>query len=1135
VRRGDNGAGAATAPALAPVTEPAQPNRIVVPAFAPGDVVGDLYEIVDGLGGGHRYSTYHARHLRWMVDVVLKVPRQERFERTGAGRTITEQAARWTSLGLHPHIAYCHYVDAIDKVPIIVTEYLEGDNLRSWIVARRTTDRRVALNVAVQVCHALAHAHARGVCHGAVLPENVLLSDQGIACLTDVWGETAMAAEPARDRRAPRSPVAAPLSARPAHGHAAYVAPEQWVDGAVVDEQTDVFALGVCLYELLCGTRPYEIARGPRREAPPPALQGEELPAPLSQLLRRCVDWEREHRPPSVRHVRDQLCAAHEQLFGRPSPVAEVDDRRCDADGWNNQAVAAILRERPNDAEAAWQKALEIDPEHVQALYNYGVVRWRRGELPEDDLTGQLAELYERSNAKGPVAHALGLVYLERAVPEVALEFLEEAVAEAPERADLREVTDQARLRAEETEPGIAKLTGHRAFVSGVAISDDGQRVLSAGEDNSLCLWDATTRTPVRVLEGHSGRVLAVRMTGDGTTAISGGDDATLRIWDLQSGECRKTIRTPGQVTSVAIGANGAVGISASGTGDDFAGMENTAVQVWDLKSGKCLRKLEGHRNTVRAIALTADARQALTGGDDQTVRLWNVASGSCLRVFEGHEHYVSCVAIDARGGGVLSGSWDQTLRVWDTVVGSCRRVLTGHRGIVMALSLSGDGHLAVSGSLDGTVRIWEVATGRCLRTFEGHTSLITGVDLDGTGKRAASGSWDHTVRVWDVQGAEGTVAPLQLSRRSMAVAAPLLQPSNDELLVDAEKALAAGELGVALDALQRVRAGGAASPRATHLWRRLSQKCARQSVNAAVPYAELHPKEKVSRMLLGAEARAAVTGMSDGRLCVWNVDLERCARTMEGHADRIRDLSVDGRSEMLLSASADRTLRVWALETGDCVQTLQGHESVVSAACLSKDARLALSGSYDHTLRLWDVDSGRCLRVFAGHTRQVLSVALSDDARWAVSAGYDGLRVWNASTGECVATPDGHEGAVRCVGLSADARLLLSGGVDGTLRLWKLPSGECLHTLGSHDGGVCRAVLGADGAWAFSAAGDGALRLWDLDCGEARELGVSARSDVASISPDFCWVALGEGTDRVKLLEIDWNLCLAGRSGSSA
>jgi WD40 repeat protein len=144
-------------------------------------------------------------------------------------------------------------------------------------------------------------------------------------------------------------------------------------------------------------------------------------------------------------------------------------------------------------------------------------------------------------------------------------------------------------------------------------------------------------------------------------------------------------------------------------------------------------------------------------------------------------------------------------------------------------------------------------------------------------------------------------------------------------------------------------------------------------------------------------------------------------------------------------------------------------------------------------------------------------------------------VRVWKVSNGECVATLEGHDGAISSVSLSADARLLLSGSVDGTLRLWKLPSGECLQVLDGHEGGVCKAVLAGDGRWAFSAEHDGNLRLWDLSSGESRDLGASAYGEVASVSPDFCWVALGEGTDRVKLVEIDWNLRLSERADEPA
>jgi serine/threonine protein kinase len=229
-----------------------------------------------------------AHHRAWERDVTLKVPRTDPAWLGAAPNDLTAAALRWTNLGLHPHIVYCHYVDRCDGLSLLVVEHRPGGSLRPWIASGRTANLRIGLNLAVQICHGLERAHAEGVWHGGLRPENLLFDADKTLAVGD-FGIAAgvMLVQAARDGAS---------AARMAELDP-YVAPEQWVEPAAIDAHTDVFALGVCLYEMLSGRRPYDIARGLRREPPDPCTPGRVLPSRLAELLRACVDWE----PPTDR------------------------------------------------------------------------------------------------------------------------------------------------------------------------------------------------------------------------------------------------------------------------------------------------------------------------------------------------------------------------------------------------------------------------------------------------------------------------------------------------------------------------------------------------------------------------------------------------------------------------------------------------------------------------------------------------------------------------------------------------------------------------------------------------------------------------------------------------------------------
>jgi WD40 repeat protein len=141
-------------------------------------------------------------------------------------------------------------------------------------------------------------------------------------------------------------------------------------------------------------------------------------------------------------------------------------------------------------------------------------------------------------------------------------------------------------------------------------------------------------------------------------------------------------------------------------------------------------------------------------------------------------------------------------------------------------------------------------------------------------------------------------------------------------------------------------------------------------------------------------------------------------------------------------------------------VMVLQGHSDLVNRVLLPQPGQ-ALSGAGDHTLRLWDLDSGKSLRVFKGHIGAVVDAALLDNNEYALSASADStLRLWNLDTGHCLHILRGHTSAVRRVIVLPGSQQALSTAYDHTLRLWDLHTGESLAVLHLDESPMCLACL---------------------------------------------------------------------------
>jgi len=304
----------------------------------PGRTTLGSYRILEKLGAGGMGTVYLARDARLGRRVALKLL-PEHFARDAELVRRFEQEARAASVLNHPNIITVHEIGESEGRRFIVTEFVEGRTLRERLGEGRF-DVGDALDICAQVAGALAKAHDAGIVHRDIKPENVMVDEEGHVKVLDFGIAKRLAPAPSIDTEAPTS-AQVNTAAGVVLGTSTYMSPEQ-VRGLELDARTDIWSLGVVLYEMVAGRAPFEaqtygdlIVSILHDEPPPLSDFAVESSEELTRVLGLALAKKRDERYPSAKELRDDLRRLRRQLDfnaetirdGRSGPAAERDAR----------------------------------------------------------------------------------------------------------------------------------------------------------------------------------------------------------------------------------------------------------------------------------------------------------------------------------------------------------------------------------------------------------------------------------------------------------------------------------------------------------------------------------------------------------------------------------------------------------------------------------------------------------------------------------------------------------------------------------------------------------------------------------------------------------------------------------------
>ena len=284
--------------------------------------------------------------------------------------------------------------------------------------------------------------------------------------------------------------------------------------------------------------------------------------------------------------------------------------------------------------------------------------------------------------------------------------------------------------------------------VRALALSPDGATLLTGTTQGTLQVWDLASGMEVLRLMGHSAGIGSLRYSADGRAAISAASDGSVRLWDLHSGA--EVVRAEGpsgtaELVSPVFLPDGQ-GVLA-GTRD----APGSSLALYDAASGRIIQTFEGQAGAVSALAITADGRLALSGGEDGSLVVWDVASGQIVRRLAGHAGPVRAVAIgpdghsaySAAGGSAAPNVTENVIARWDLDTGQMVARWSLGEDEIRSMALGPDGRLLVGGT--NSLVLLDAQSGAVIRRF------LVGADEFEHGRREC-----HCFQSGWIDGADG-------------------------------------------------------------------------------------------------------------------------------------------------------------------------------------------------------------------------------------------------------------------------------------------------------------------------------------------------------------------------------------------
>jgi WD40 repeat protein len=597
-------------------------------------------------------------------------------------------------------------------------------------------------------------------------------------------------------------------------------------------------------------------------------------------------------------------------------------------------------------------------------------------------------------------------------------------------------------LRARVHNDPCRVLRGHKALVTALVLSADGERFFSCAEDGDVRAWALSSGEASGVWHVSDKILMDIDRLPDGRLLVAG--EAGLQLLDPATGSFNTLRRSP--VNAVRAAPDGTTALAGA---HRFIFQTDDQLDVVSLDAAPADAAPESEVPALSQsggrAAFSRDGRLLATGPWHDSIKLWAWPEKMLLGELRPSGTVLS-LAFSPDGATLAAAERGGQVTLWDVAQRRIKARLTEHTPrVAWSVAFSPDGSRLVTTGSDQMVRLWDAETYDCIHTYRGHASEVWGAAFSRDGQHIISTSKDATIRIWGAPVVSLPSTPTGVRENT----APVISSDSRLLAVATDaRSLAVFEINSWREIL---RCGGAELPlaltdrgtklvglepgRAIRTWHVPSGLLEKET-----PLEPVDPPSQ--RHMLSHDGRWLAGYGGDNDVVIFNAATGKVMARLQGHTNPALCAAFSADDRWLATGAADFTTRLWRI-SGDgkfsAGPILRGHELTVSDVSFSPDGTLVATASWDDTVRVWSMPDGRERRVFPGHFTGALSVVfLPGSPTIATVNGASALKFWDLRSGRILLDLHGYpDGPADSLVAAPDGTRLFATGNDGRVHVW--------------------------------------------------------------------------------------------------